>query len=79
MVDCNEKAICNEPLLCLKAYLLCRKRWMKKKLERLESETPYARFIVGETAIPEERGGLPSDYSAVPLTYKTPFSPQTKQ
>ena len=63
-IDCGNKLICNEPLLCLKAYLLCRKRWMKKKLERLEPGTPYvriARVVLGETAIPEECGGLPPE------------------
>jgi len=63
-VDCGEKVVCNEPILCLKAYLLCRKRWMKKELERLEPGTPYAhiaRIIVGKTAIPEECGGLPPE------------------
>jgi len=63
-ISCNEKSVCNEPILCLKAYLLCKKRWMKKELERLEPGTPYARIarvIVGETAIPEECGGLPPE------------------
>jgi len=63
-IDCNEKAVCYEPLLCLKAYLLCRKRWMKKELEKLEPGTPYAhiaRVIVGEAVIPEECGGLPPE------------------
>ena len=64
MVGCNEKAICNEPLLCLKVYLLCRKRWMKKKLEKLEPGTPYARIarvVLGESVILEECGGLPPE------------------
>ncbi len=64
MISCNEKAVCYEPLLCLKAYLLCRKRWMKKELEKLEPGTPYAkiaRVVLGETAIPEECGGLPPE------------------
>jgi hypothetical protein len=63
-IDCNNKLICNEPILCLKAYLLCRKRWMKKELEKIEAETPYAkvaRVVVGETTIPEECGGLPPE------------------
>jgi hypothetical protein len=63
-INCNEKAICYEPILCLKAYLLCKKRWMRKELEKLEPGTPYARIarvIVGETAVPEECGGLPPE------------------
>jgi hypothetical protein len=63
-ISCNEKAICYEPILCLKAYLLCKKRWMKKELERLEPGTPYARIarvVVGESVIPEECGGLPPE------------------
>jgi hypothetical protein len=64
IINCGEKAICYEPILCLKAYLYCKKRWMRKELERLEPGTPYARIarvIVGETAIPEECGGLPPE------------------
>jgi hypothetical protein len=64
VINCDERVICNEPILCLKAYLLCRKRWMKKELERLDPATPYARIarvVVGETAIPEECGGLPPE------------------
>jgi hypothetical protein len=64
IIDCGEKTICNEPILCLKAYLLCRKRWMKKELERLEPGTPYARaarVVLGEAAIPEECGRLPPE------------------
>ncbi len=64
VISCNEKTICYEPILCLKAYLLCRKRWMKKELEKLEPGTPYAkiaRVVLGETTIPEECGGLPSE------------------
>jgi hypothetical protein len=63
-ISCSEKAICYEPILCLKAYLLCKKRWMKKELERLEPGTPYARVarvVLGETAVPEECGGLPPE------------------
>jgi hypothetical protein len=63
-INCNEKVICYEPILCLKAFLLCRKRWMKKELERLDPATPYARVarvVLRETAIPEECGGLPPE------------------
>jgi hypothetical protein len=63
-ISCGERAVCYEPILCLKAYLLCRKRWMKKELERLEPATPYARIarvVLGETAVPEECGGLPPE------------------
>jgi hypothetical protein len=64
LINCDEKAICYEPILCLKAYLLCKKRWMKKELEKLEPGTPYARIarvVLGETVIPEECGGLPPE------------------
>ncbi|MFZ8839762.1 MAG: hypothetical protein ACO2PM_12820 [Pyrobaculum sp.] len=63
-ISCGERAVCYEPILCLKAYLLCRKRWMKKELERMEPGTPYARIarvVLGETVIPEECGGLPPE------------------
>jgi len=43
MIDCNDRRICNEPALCLKAYLICRKRWMKKELEKLAPGTPFAK------------------------------------
>jgi len=41
-IDCRERRICNEPGLCLKAYLFCKKRWMEKKLRSLAAGTPYA-------------------------------------
>jgi hypothetical protein len=61
-IDCNEKRICNEPPLCLKAYLICRKRWMKKELEKLAPGTPFAevaRVVLGEADVHEECGGPP--------------------
>ena len=61
-VDCGERQICNEPALCLKAYLICRKRWMKKELERLAPGTPFARaarVVLGEADVDEECGGPP--------------------
>jgi len=62
MIDCGERAICYEPALCLKAYLICRKRWMKKELERLAPGTPFARVarvVLGEANVHEECGGPP--------------------
>ena len=62
MIDCGDRRICNEPALCLKAYLVCRKRWMKKRLEKLAPGTPYAevaRVVLGETDVDEECGGPP--------------------
>ena len=59
-IDCRERRICNEPGLCLKAYLFCKKRWMEKKLRSLAAGTPYAevaRVLLGEGDIPEECGG----------------------
>ena len=64
VVDCDNKRICNEPALCLKAYLICRKRWMRKELEKLAPGTPYARVVLvvlGETDVHEECGGNPCD------------------
>lgn len=61
-IDCGEKAICNEPTLCLKAYLLCRKRWMRKELEKLSPGTPFAHaalVALGEADVHEECGGPP--------------------
>jgi hypothetical protein len=61
-IDCGERAICNEPILCLKAYLICRKRWMRKKLEMLTPGTPYAkvaRAILDRAEVDEECGGPP--------------------
>jgi hypothetical protein len=60
LINCREKLICNEPLLCLKAYLFCKKRWMEEKLRLLAAGTPYAevaRVLLGEGDIPEECGG----------------------
>jgi hypothetical protein len=62
MINCKEKAICNEPVLCLKAYLLCQKRWMRKELERLAPGTPFAvtaLVVLGEADVHEECGGPP--------------------
>jgi hypothetical protein len=61
-IDCGEKAICNEPALCLKAYLVCRKRWMRKALERLAPGTPFAevaRVVLGETGVHDVCDGPP--------------------
>jgi hypothetical protein len=61
MIDCGDRRICNEPALCLKAYLVCRKRWMKKELEKLAPGTPFAhvaRAVLGG-AVDEECGGPP--------------------
>jgi hypothetical protein len=62
VVDCNDRRICNEPALCLKAYLVCRKRWMKKELEALAPGTPYARAaraVLDGTDVHPECGGNP--------------------
>jgi hypothetical protein len=61
-IDCGERVICNEPMLCLKAYLVCRKRWMRKRLEMLAPGTPYAkvaRVILDMAEVDEECGGPP--------------------
>jgi hypothetical protein len=63
-INCRERQICNEPLLCLKAYLFCKKRWMEKELRSLAAGTPYAevaRVLLGEGDIPEECGGQPKN------------------
>jgi len=62
VIDCGDRRICNEPALCLKAYLICRKRWMRKELEKLAPGTPFAkaaRVVLGEAGVHEECGGLP--------------------
>jgi hypothetical protein len=62
VIDCNDRRICNEPALCLKAYLVCKKRWMRKELEMLAPGTPYAkvaRVVLGETDVHAECGGPP--------------------
>jgi len=63
-VDCRERRICNEPGLCLKAYLFCKKRWMEKELRSLAAGTPYAkvaRVLLGEGDIPKECGEQPKN------------------
>ncbi|MEM4510675.1 MAG: hypothetical protein QXD08_06920 [Pyrobaculum sp.] len=63
-IDCRERRICNEPGLCLKAYLFCKKRWMEKELRSLAAGTPFAevaRVLLGEGDIPKECGGQPKD------------------
>jgi len=59
VIDCNDVRICNEPLLCLKAYLVCRKRWMRKEIEKIAPGTPFAevaRVIIDNVPIPNECG-----------------------
>jgi len=70
MINCGEKVICNEPVLCLKAYLICRKRWMRKELEKLTPGTPYAevaRVVLGEADVHRGCGGPPCRQAAVSL------------
>ncbi len=58
-IDCNVRQICNEPALCLKAYLICRKRWMRKELKMLAPGTPFskvARVVLGKADAIEECG-----------------------
>jgi len=63
-IDCRERRICNEPLLCLKAYLFCREGWMEEELRSLAAGTPYARVarvLLGEGDVPGECGGRPKN------------------
>jgi len=61
LMNCKERRICNEPLLCLKAYLFCREGgW--RSLGRWPRGTPYARVarvLLGEGDVPGECGGRP--------------------
>ena len=62
VIGCGDRRICNEPALCLKAYLICRKRWMRRELEMLAPGTPYARVarvVLGEAEVHLECGGPP--------------------
>ncbi len=62
VIDCDVRQICNEPALCLKAYLVCRKRWMRKELEKLAPGTPFAevaKVVLDETGVHGECGGPP--------------------
>jgi hypothetical protein len=62
VIDCGDRRICNEPALCLRAYLICRKRWMRRELEMLAPGTPYAkvaRVVLGEADVHEECGSPP--------------------
>jgi hypothetical protein len=64
LINCRERLICNEPKLCLKAYLFCKEEWMEKELRSLAAGTPYAevaRILLGEGDIPEECGGQPEN------------------
>ncbi len=64
LINCRERLICNEPLLCLKAYLFCKEEWMEEELRSLAAGTPYAevaRILLGEGDIPEECGGQPEN------------------
>jgi len=64
LINCKERRICNEPLLCLKAYLFCKEGWMEEELRSLAAGTPYARLarvLLGEGDVPGECGGLPEN------------------
>jgi hypothetical protein len=61
VINCDDGQICNEPALCLKAYLICKKLWMRKELEKLAPGTPYAemaRVALGESDVHDECGEL---------------------
>jgi len=71
LMNCKERRICNEPLLCLKAYLLCREGWMEEELRSLAAGTPYARVarvLLGEGDVPGECGGRPKNCRVQVLT-----------
>jgi hypothetical protein len=62
LINCKERRICNEPLLCLKAYLFCKEGWMEEELRSLAAGTPYARVarvLLGEGDVPGEWGDGP--------------------
>ena len=62
LMNCKERRICNEPLLCLKAYLSCKEKWMEEELRSLAARDSYARLarvLLGEGDVPGECGGRP--------------------
>jgi hypothetical protein len=69
-IDCNNKSLCYAPELCLKAFLYCRKGWMRKSLEGIVAHAgpafaDVARLMLGEGGFPRWCGSLPGECSGV--------------
>jgi hypothetical protein len=65
-INCNDKTLCYAPDLCIKAFLVCRKRWMRKELEGIAihagpSFADVARLLLGEGRFPRWCGELPRE------------------
>jgi hypothetical protein len=69
-IDCGDKSLCYNPEACLKAFLYCRKGWMRRELEDIVIYAgPYfadvARLMLGEDGFPRWCGSLPSECTGV--------------
>ena len=65
-IDCRDKSLCYAPELCLKAFLYCRRGWMRKELESIVMHAgPYfadvARLMLSEGEFPKRCGELPRE------------------
>jgi len=69
-IDCRDKSLCYAPELCLRAYLLCRRGWMRRNLEGIvihagPAFADVARLLLGEGGFPRWCGELPRECSGV--------------
>ncbi len=65
-IDCGDKSLCYAPELCLKAFLYCKRSWMRKELEGIVAHAgPYfadvARLLLGEGEFPKRCGEPPKE------------------
>ncbi len=69
-IDCGDKSLCYAPEPCLRAFLYCRRGWMRKELEGIVIHAgPYfadvARLMLGEGGFPRWCGELPRECTGV--------------
>jgi hypothetical protein len=65
-IDCGDKSLCYAPEPCLRAFLYCRKGWMRKELEGIvihagNTFADVALLLLGEGGFPKWCGELPSE------------------
>jgi hypothetical protein len=65
-INCRDKSLCYAPEQCLKAFLYCRKGWMRKELEGIVTHAgsyfaDVACLMLGEGGFPRWCGELPGE------------------
>ena len=75
LINCKERRICNEPLLCLKAYLSCKEKWMEKELRSLAAGDSLRQGGEGPLGRGGRSGGVRG--TAQELRYRVPVLTET--